>query len=234
MSYNLKIGQAGVHAVISQLMLRGHDAWLPVSDDHGVDVKVDDGVRIQVKTSSIRYRKPWPTGHYSFSFHKQTYRAGNRIVSLRRDTAAECDFVILWGIEQNRFWIIPSGVVKDRRSVMFSANPETAYVRVDIEAVNRLVECGMSLPDAAKQMNVPLTTLWRRMTTGVNAPKGAWGKTATMYARYEGCWDQLKGIETIPAQAGTMSKTMVTARTRAALVGTSGAGNEKVRVMTAS
>lgn len=53
----LKLGEAGQLRVMSELILRGHCPYRPVVDDHGVDILLSNGLRIQVKTVKLHLRK---------------------------------------------------------------------------------------------------------------------------------------------------------------------------------
>lgn len=58
-----KMGNAGEFRVISELLKRGADVYLPVTDDRGVDAVVQkkDGsyIEVQVKTHSTDYMANW-------------------------------------------------------------------------------------------------------------------------------------------------------------------------------
>lgn len=111
---NLLVGQAGVHRVASELQLRGVGVFFP-SVDTGVDLILDNGIRVQVKAASIRVRtrssknvdvKFPPAYWFSLGWSQQGNR--HRPVKRPRDFSEEVDYVVLWGIDEDRFWVVPA------------------------------------------------------------------------------------------------------------------------------
>ncbi len=113
--------QAGVHAVASQLLLRGISVSFPAVDT-GYDLLIESGLRIQVKSANLRINS---TGNYfdgAYGFHlrrgdwdsktksysRKSYRAYNVVA----------DYFVLWGIDENRFFILPTSAKP--RTVWFS------------------------------------------------------------------------------------------------------------------
>lgn len=107
-------GQAAVHRVVSELMFRGMRTALPCVDDRGVDILVLPSIRIQVKSAYLRHNvRVYPQGAYWFKFVHGAIVTGNNTIKRRgpRQFSEECDFVILHGIDQGRFWIVPAHVL---------------------------------------------------------------------------------------------------------------------------
>lgn len=106
-------GQAGVWAVASQLALRGHVPCFP-GVDYGFDLVMDNGLRLQVKTSSLRTHPGYPSGAYAFDFRQSFRQHSLKRNSTRyyRDYSKIADFAILWGVDENRFWIVPCCDIK--------------------------------------------------------------------------------------------------------------------------
>jgi hypothetical protein len=105
----LHIGVAGEFRVMSELFLRGFN---PAKSylDRGVDIILEGGKTIQVKTAR-RYvnkcgKREKPTGRYQFSFQDWENRKHTLGVN----------FVICWAIEDNIFFIIPHEDVPSRLS----------------------------------------------------------------------------------------------------------------------
>ncbi len=114
---NLK-GQAGVYAVASRLCLLGHVPFFP-GVDQGVDLVIENGLRLQVKVASLTYpqcgkgpNKNYLGGAYGFNLRRGVWeKEGNRMSrkdSRRYDDVA--DFFVLWGMDENRFWIVPTSL----------------------------------------------------------------------------------------------------------------------------
>lgn len=112
---NLK-GQAGVWAVASQLALRGHVPLFP-GVDIGYDLVSHNGLKLQVKVATITLGSKaayYPTGAYVFNLRRgvwdmTTNRASRKESRTYQDVA---DFFVLWGIDENRFWIVPTSVTQ--------------------------------------------------------------------------------------------------------------------------
>jgi hypothetical protein len=121
------LGQAGVYAVASQLCLRGFVPHEPAVD-YGVDLVLDNGIRLQVKVAHITYQQSslthntgarggkvgtyFQSGAYGFNLRRGVWdRSQNRWKRNESGTYhGVADFFILWGIDENRFWIVPTSV----------------------------------------------------------------------------------------------------------------------------
>lgn len=116
---NLK-GQAGVYAVAAQLCLLGHVPYFPAVD-HGVDLVMDNGLRLQVKVACLTYPNcgringssgNYLGGAYGFNLRRGVWEKKNNRMSRTESRRYEgvADFFALWGIDENRFWIVPTSV----------------------------------------------------------------------------------------------------------------------------
>jgi len=123
----LKQGQSGAYQVASQLLLRGVNLFFPAVDV-GADLITGSGIRIQVKSTYLSSRRSsdFKGGAYWFHFVKYGLENGKRTYA-RRDFAAECDVVILWGIDQNRFWVVPACELTDCQCLVLGAVPGRVY-----------------------------------------------------------------------------------------------------------
>jgi hypothetical protein len=130
-------GQAGVYAVVAQLLLRGHIPFFPAVD-HGYDIMLDNGIRIQVKSARLfsstmgkRNRHPW--GAYGFDTRSAKLDADGKMRRIARDYSQVADFFVLWGIDENRFWIVPTSELKGAAIIASRAKiydgPQYAKVR---------------------------------------------------------------------------------------------------------
>lgn len=90
------IGLAGEFRVMSELLLREHNPAKSYLND-GIDIVLENGKRIEVKSAhKLSYGK-WLAYHFSFRGGR-----GNKLQNLNN-----CDFIICWCIEDNDFYIIP-------------------------------------------------------------------------------------------------------------------------------
>lgn len=124
------LGQSGVYAVASRLCLLGHNVYFPAADD-GVDLVLDNGVRLQVKVAHLTYpicgHRPeagarggsglgnYLGGCYIFGLRRGSWcqEDGEYSKKYNRRYDEIADFFVLWGIDENRFWIVPT-TVKNR------------------------------------------------------------------------------------------------------------------------
>jgi len=95
------LGIAGELRVMSELMLKGHN---PAKSylDNGIDIILESGIRIQVKTARTKYcanhKREKPKYKYHFSFNNKT----------NKHCLENVDIVICWAVEDNVFFIIPA------------------------------------------------------------------------------------------------------------------------------
>jgi hypothetical protein len=99
------LGKAGEYAVASQLLLRGVSVSFPAVDD-GADLYAGH-LRIQVKSArKIRVRRAGSWGyHFNIGVHKWNPKKRQHFHVEARNRV---DFFVFWGIDENRFWIVPA------------------------------------------------------------------------------------------------------------------------------
>jgi len=111
------VGQAGVYAVASKLALCGHNVLFPAVDE-GYDLMLGNGLKIQVKSARLMFlsRKKYQAGLYSFSLRRKMYDPSgkNRLSRIMRPYSEVADFFVLWGVEEDRFWILPTSIKNKR------------------------------------------------------------------------------------------------------------------------
>lgn len=96
-------GQAGEYRVASELLLRGINVYISRLDS-GVDLMLQDGRKIQVKTAHLFYNKATKGSYYHFVLKGYFFLKGGE----RKKTKSEvCDFFVFWCIEANSFFIVP-------------------------------------------------------------------------------------------------------------------------------
>ena len=123
LSEQLQLGKAGEYRVLSELILRGASPALTCVDN-GIDLVLENGKRIQVKTSNKPqfsksngngYKLKNPSEYYAFSL-----RHGKKGKKLEYNF----DFLIVWIIPLNRFYIIPKEDVKDIKTILINKKEE--------------------------------------------------------------------------------------------------------------
>lgn len=177
------IGQGGVYRVTSELMLRGHNVLFPAVDT-GADIVVDGGVRLQVKTASLSKPPSNPRGQYTYHFQRSTKVGKVRGYTKGRRFSEECDFVVLYGIEHGRFWIVPASLLDDIKGLTMMAY-EVAWEILDKSAVEQGLQAGKPPAVVSRETNVSLSTVLRvRDSIGVRTTS-----VSQEVRKCEGRWD---------------------------------------------
>ena len=204
---NLKTGQAGVYRVVAELLLRGFNAAIPIVDT-GCDLIVEGLVRVQVKSGHLREHPGYPNGVYMFDFRQSPIVTGKNNIRKRgvRAYANDVEFLVLWGIEQGRFWIVPAERVAGR--TLISVGPETQWHKINNQRVLSLKESGKTLNQIASELEVSRETIKRRMRG-----KHAIPKYPTFEVREcEGRWDfieaYLRTAREIDGSVGVQEETL--------------------------
>lgn len=160
---SIRTGERGVLLVMEELLHRGVNPYKPAVDDHGVDLMLLNGLRIQVKAAHLSHsdsKYPLRSRNYIFSCAKNTFGSGYRRVQNRRIFSDECDFVLFVGLDQRRFWIVPSPVVDahgDMSIIMRECDdPPT------LQKINEMLSKGMLKTEVAKELGCCETTIWKR------------------------------------------------------------------------
>lgn len=117
MTTNLSIGKAGELRVASELLIRGFEVHLSLVD-YGSDLLLSDGTRIQVKAAHNLSHNYWKYKAYTFSFKKWKNKNGH----FKPHALKDIDFIILWGIDDDLFFIIPAKVIRGKYSVRVSTS----------------------------------------------------------------------------------------------------------------
>jgi len=118
MKGNIALGKAAEMRVASELLLRGYEVFLP-SVDSGADLILGDGKKLQVKAA----RKTSTNKHRGYRDYVFTFKRWKRKVgSYEPHSLENVDYVILWAVEDDAFFIIPSNVIRGRFSVKLGLN----------------------------------------------------------------------------------------------------------------
>lgn len=203
---NLMQGKAAEYRVASELFLRGHVPYFPAVDT-GVDLLVDGRARIQVKSTAgacehWRYRE----GGYLFQLARGNAIKKKEVVPrAARDFSAFCDFLVLWAIEPNRFWVVPSGAVDGRHTIMIAPSFK-GWVGGDPAEIQKLHADGLSFSAIGKRLGISNRTAQRRLTTHV-APKREFSRLEQYENRWDLIADYLGTLQEaeVAASAGTLS-----------------------------
>jgi hypothetical protein len=184
----IAIGQAGVYRVLSELILRGYLPYTPVADDHGVDILLPSGVRIQVKTARLHERNnaSGKRTRYFLSLGWTQKGANHRPIKRQRKYSDECDYFVIFGVEENRFWIVPSFVMDGLCCLELGARP-----RVTSEQVQSLLDSGKGVIETAKDLGVSRGTVWYRKHGDLK--RGGWARAVRQ------CEDRWEFLDKPPA-----------------------------------
>lgn len=179
---------------MSELMLRGHSPMMPPIDN-GADLFLDNGLRIQVKTSHLaRTKNPHPSysqGFYRFQMMETGYRS--KYQNVARDWTKRCDFIVLWCINEDRFFILPA--MSDRGMIIITAKSEDRAAVIDVARAKSMHASGMSMFAIAKEMGVSWPTVKDHV---MGTRKGTRADTMTRtILQYENRWDLLDVNKTL-------------------------------------
>jgi hypothetical protein len=185
------LGKAGEHLVASEMLVRGIvPAW--PSLDEGCDLLLSNGCRIQVKTSRTRGRSPRTHENtYTFHFKHRSFIAhsSERIVEKpKRKLSEYCDFVVLVGWDQKRFWIIPSKLLNEVHCVYAGASTERDFEK-DIPDMLEMAKLGYSQKEIGKHYGINQSSVYERLSKA-GVPK-AKKKYVGSYRMCENRWDYI-------------------------------------------
>lgn len=204
-------GQAGVYRVASELMLRGFNPKFPAVDC-GADLEVEGGVRLQVKAAHLRTGcSVYPLGAYWFKLARGPVVHGNHGIKPRspRIFSRDCEFVIFWGIEQHRFWIVPAPLLDGRHLVVLG--PDMGWVNVDLCRAKEMRDSGMTLADIGIAFDTTETTIRRRLQGLYSQPVEARMLTHKV-KDCEGKWDLIESAVNLMTETRQSTITETTAQ----------------------
>jgi hypothetical protein len=198
------VGKAGEHAVAAQLLVRGVHILFPASD-YGVDIQAENGCRIQVKSAHLvcteKALAVRGEGTYSFVLRRRKRMAVSDTRNIMRDLpplSESCDVLALWGIEQNRFWIVPS-TVADKTQLLCLGREQPRRFVGSVDDVREMVKLGYKHHEIAKKYNVG-----RELITMLLNRDGfeSQDMTATQVARQcENAWENITNFRVAAALA---------------------------------
>lgn len=160
------VGQAGVYAVASNLLLRGINVMFPAVDS-GIDLVAEGGIRIQVKSSRLSVNKGMPVPAYHFNLSSWAAGADGKWKRRSRSWSEVVDYLVFWGIDENRFWIVPAMLIgKNVQHVQIAS--VTQVMRASREEVLNLKAAGFTGEQIAKQLGISPMTV-SRLIRGLNS-----------------------------------------------------------------
>lgn len=115
--FAVMLGEAAEYAVAAQLLVRGTVPLWP-SIDSGYDLATEAGCRIQVKGSRVDGVTREGEPIYWFPLASRWHK---------RPLSASCDIVVLWGADQNRFWIIPARICGNLQALQLGGPDPERY-----------------------------------------------------------------------------------------------------------
>ena len=184
---NHATGKAGEYRVASELIMRGHAVFFPAID-LGADLLIENGIRIQVKSCHLVERNS-QVAYFITPTYRIVHRDMKQVSLKDRKTSDECDFVIVWGIDENRFWVIPSELLDGKGSV--SLGPECYFKQLDLEKMLEMRRLGKTQSEIATELKCSQTTVWA-LLTGQREAVDRYPDTKRI-RDCEGRWDFLAG-----------------------------------------
>lgn len=154
---NAMTGKAGEHAVACQLFLRDTPVMFP-NLDLGFDLMSYNGCRIQVKSAHLcttdKMIEKTGRGSYCYPLPRTKRRAvtNDRSTLVIRSSFVDiCDIVVFWGIEENRFWIVPAELADKSTGLILGAPDPTNRFVGNIDDMRKMREAGCSLGKISKK-----------------------------------------------------------------------------------
>jgi hypothetical protein len=182
-------GQAAVYRVAAEVCMRGHIPLFPAVD-FGYDLALDNGIKIQVKSGRLQKMKhSFPGGCYRFSFRKNCMAYGKRTVGVVRDYSKVADFFVLWGVDEERFWIVPCS---EKHTYLYIPAKNDGIQRtpwLDYAKIKQLHAAGMNNCEIGRMFNVSHNTIRLTLKNGESRNND---EGSTRFAlTCEGRWDLL-------------------------------------------
>lgn len=111
------LGSAGEYRVASELLLRGFNPAIRAVDT-GIDIVLENGLTIQVKTTSgpTSNEKDRPS-RYQFGLSNTTYKKGKMIKTVSK---LKADYFVVWLVDIDRFYVIPRSELEGRVTIQLN------------------------------------------------------------------------------------------------------------------
>lgn len=135
------------------------------------------GLRLQVKTATLRNRKTrlqlknqekeYTTTAYHLSLGWCQMGRVQTPIRRKRLYSEECDYFIIWGVDESRFWIVPSFVLDNRTCLVLEPK-----AKPNAQQVADLAKQGVGLKEIAERLGCCEVTAWKRKRE-TKTPMGA-------------------------------------------------------------
>jgi hypothetical protein len=149
----------------------------------------------------------YPQGAYWFKLTHGSIVTGNNTIKKRgaRQFSHQCDFVVFMGIDEQRFWIVPSQMLDGTTLVSLTLGPSGFYKRDDFEETKRLRASGLTLQQVADHLGISQVAVSYRLRGGNKSlPKQT---KSGMVREHENRWDLISGAVATLTEANTIAKT---------------------------
>lgn len=193
------VGRAGEYAVAAQLLLRKIMVMWPAVD-LGYDLETNNHCRLQIRCGHLTNSDGRAGQHYTFMLRKRKpVPISNTTAKLvpQRPFVEVCDYVVFWGIEQNRFWIVPPEICDKVSGVRLGMELMTAPRLVaNMADAKEMVGLGYSHSQIAKHYGVARSVVQRFLSEGRD-----WEES--MVSQMRGCenaWEKITNFVYAPAK----------------------------------
>ena len=180
------MGKAGEYAVASQLLVREFSVSWPAVDE-GFDLLAGNGCRIQVKSSHIDGETRKGHTYYWFPVAK-TKRVILKSEVRRVDIpklSDRCDVVVFWGIEENRYWIVPSSIC-DTKTAFILGCPDTKRYHGGVDDMREMRSLGYTYQEIADKYDIHKGNARHFINSGRSVVEQSGD---SIVRAYEGRWD---------------------------------------------
>jgi hypothetical protein len=186
------IGKAGEYAVAANLMARGINVYFPAVDKD-IDLIAGTSVKIQVKTSRKASYRSEGAG-YSFGIGNKRVGKYAQEGKYLREYAGIVDFLVFVGLDEMKFWIIPSSVMGKFPAVQTLTLGGNHKRFVDRERLASLLETDLRQCDIAKVMGLH-PVIVSEFARGKYKPIRAKFHCFNVEAeKYEGAWQEIISV----------------------------------------
>jgi hypothetical protein len=186
-------GKAGELAVASQLFRRGIPVEFPLVD-MGYDLRDPiSGCRIQVKTAhrlTEEHKAKSYVGCYWFPLVKKKFRysvSGIKKLVKKSSFSESCDFVVFYGMEDNRFWIVPAKHCDEVQALVLGFENPRRFSG-DINELRRLNAEGISHEKLSEMFNCHRVTVTRLINSKKDYQQPS---NFELGRRCENAWDKI-------------------------------------------
>lgn len=176
-----KIGAIGVLNAATKLVSLGLHVYQPLVDDHGVDLLVLGSTgtctRLQVKTAHKKILKG--SDVYGFTLGHVTKHNKSGITRAVRKFSDEVDFLVLCGIDDEVFFVVPANVLNNKASVNVSFSPKVQ--QLDWTQIQKEHLSGSTYRDLAQKYSVSPSQVFNRLNNRVGEDYGSLSSEVRSY-----------------------------------------------------